>query len=155
MYLVYCPSPVGLLRLESADGARLCAVRLAAARTGPERPCPVLAETARQLAEYFAGQRRVFDLPLAAAGTPFQQRVWAALRAIPYGQTRSYGQIAAAIGSPGACRAVGMANNRNPIMIIVPCHRVIGADGRMVGYAGGVRIKEYLLRLEGFLPEKG
>lgn len=150
MYLVYYPSPVGLLRLES-DGEALCAVQLAPARTDAERPCPVLNETARQLAEYFAGQRRDFDLPLRAAGTPFQQKVWAALRAIPYGETRSYGQIAAAVGNPKASRAVGMANNRNPIMIIVPCHRVIGAGGHMVGYAGGVWIKEYLLRLEGVL----
>ena len=149
MYLACFDSPVGLLRLESSDGERLCAVRLAAARSEPERPCPVLAETARQLDEYFAGQRREFDLPLGAVGTPFQQKVWAALRAIPYGQTRSYGQIASAVGDPRASRAVGMANNRNPIMIIVPCHRVIGADGRMVGYAGGVWIKEALLRLEG------
>ena len=148
MYLAYYDSPVGLLRLES-DGDALCAVRLAPARTEPERPCPVLAETARQLGEYFAKQRRAFELPLRAAGTPFQQQVWAALRDIPYGQTRTYGQIAAAVGRPKACRAVGMANNRNPIMIIVPCHRVIGADGRMVGYAGGVWIKEALLRLEG------
>lgn len=154
MYLVYYLSPVGLLRLES-DGEALCAVQLAPARTDAERSCPVLTETARQLDEYFAGRRRAFDLPLRAAGTPFQQRVWAALRAIPYGETRSYGQIAAAVGNPKASRAVGMANNRNPIMIVVPCHRVIGADGRMVGYAGGVWIKEYLLRLEGFLPEKG
>ena len=154
MYLAYYDSPIGLLRLES-DGEALCAVQRVPARTGPERPCPVLAETARQLEEYFAGQRRAFDLPLRAAGTPFQQRVWAALRAIPYGQTRSYGQIAAAIGRPKACRAVGMANNRNPIMIIVPCDRVIGANGSMVGYAGGVWIKEYLLRLEGFLPKRG
>lgn len=150
MYLVYYPSPIGLLRLES-DGEALCAVQLAPDRTDAECPCPVLAETARQLGEYFAGRRRDFDLPLRAAGTPFQQRVWAALRAIPYGETRSYGQIAAAVGNPKACRAVGMANNRNPIMIIVPCHRVIGADGRMVGYAGGVWIKEVLLRLEGVL----
>ena len=155
MYVAYFPSPVGLLRLESADGKTLCAVRLTAARTAPECPCPVLTETTRQLTEYFAGQRQTFTLPLAATGTPFQQRVWAALRAIPYGQTRSYGQIAAAVGNPKACRAVGMANNRNPIMIIVPCHRVIGADGSLVGYAGGVHIKEYLLRLEGILPPKG
>ncbi len=155
MYVAYYPSPVGLLQLESADDDALCAVRLAAARTVPEHPCPVLTGAARQLAEYFAGRRQVFEVPLAAAGTPFQQRVWAALRTIPYGQTRSYGQVAAAIGSPKACRAVGMANNRNPIMIIVPCHRVIGADGSLVGYAGGVHIKEYLLRLEGVLPPKG
>ena len=101
-----------------------------------------------ELREYFAGTRRAFTLPLAPAGTPFQQEVWAALREIPYGETRTYGQIAARIGRPKACRAVGMANNRNPIGIVVPCHRVVGASGALVGYAAGLAVKESLLRLE-------
>jgi methylated-DNA-[protein]-cysteine S-methyltransferase len=107
-----------------------------------------LGAAGEQLAEYFAGERTQFDLPLAAAGTPFQRRVWAELRAIPYGQTASYGELARRIGSPTASRAVGMANGRNPISIFVPCHRVIGAGGTLTGYAGGVERKRYLLDLE-------
>ncbi|MDO4530376.1 MAG: methylated-DNA--[protein]-cysteine S-methyltransferase [Bacillota bacterium] len=101
-----------------------------------------------QLTEYFAGERREFDLPLQPMGTPFQQRVWEALQNIPYGETRTYGEIAKAIGKPGAARAVGMANHKNPIGILIPCHRVIGADGRLTGYAGGLEKKEFLLELE-------
>lgn len=111
-----------------------------------------------ELSEYFAGTRTVFTVPLHEQGTPFQKRVWAALRAIPYGETRSYGQIAAQIGNPKAARAVGMANNRNPIMIITPCHRVIGADGSLVGFGGGLPMKKYLLELEkrgtGCVPDR-
>lgn len=102
-----------------------------------------------QLGEYFAGERTGFDLPLAPLGTPFQQQVWKALRRIPYGRTASYGDIARGIGHPSASRAVGLANGRNPISIIVPCHRVIGTDGRLTGYAGGVERKRFLLELEG------
>lgn len=105
-------------------------------------------QAVRELTEYFAGMRTVFDVPLHEHGTPFQKRVWAALRTIPCGETRSYGQIAAQIGNPRAARAVGMANNRNPIMIITPCHRVIGADGSLVGFGSGLSMKEYLLELE-------
>ena len=101
-----------------------------------------------QLEEYFAGNRKQFDLPLAPKGTDFQKRVWKALTDIPYGETRTYGKIAAAVGNPKAARAVGMANNKNPIGIIVPCHRVVGADGKLVGYAGGMEKKEWLLNLE-------
>ena len=105
-------------------------------------------KTAMQLDEYFAGKRREFDLPLLFEGTDFQKRVWAALLTIPYGETRTYGEIAAQTGNPKACRAVGLANNRNPIAIICPCHRVIGADGSLTGYGGGLPAKEYLLALE-------
>jgi methylated-DNA-[protein]-cysteine S-methyltransferase len=108
----------------------------------------ILRQAARQVAEYFAGTRREFDLPLAADGNPFQQRVWALLRGIPYGQTRSYGELARHLGRPGAARAVGSANARNPLPIVVPCHRVIGADGTLTGYAGGLRLKAFLLELE-------
>ena len=101
-----------------------------------------------QLEEYFAGNRKQFDLPLAPKGTDFQKRVWKALTDIPYGEKRTYGEIAAAVGNPKAARAVGMANNKNPIGIIVPCHRVVGADGKLVGYAGGMEKKEWLLNLE-------
>jgi methylated-DNA-[protein]-cysteine S-methyltransferase len=111
------------------------------------------AELRRQLDGYFAGELHDFDLELSPSGSPFQLEVWRALRAIPYGQTASYGEIAAAVGQPGAARAVGGANNRNPIAIVVPCHRVIGANGSLTGYAGGLENKETLLVLEGVLPE--
>jgi methylated-DNA-[protein]-cysteine S-methyltransferase len=110
-------------------------------------------EARRQLAEYFAGQRTEFDLPLCPTGTAFQREVWAALQTIPYGQVRSYGEIAAQIGRPGASRAVGLANGRNPIAVIVPCHRVIGASGALTGYGGGLRRKRLLLDLEAGLAQ--
>lgn len=108
-------------------------------------------QTFRELTEYFAGSRREFTVPMRPSGTPFQEKVWEALRAIPYGETRSYGQIAAQIGNPKSGRAVGMANHFNPIAILIPCHRVIGANGSMTGYGGGLDIKEILLKLEGAL----
>ncbi len=101
-----------------------------------------------QLNEYFIGKRREFALPMSLEGTVFQKRVWQELKKIPFGETRSYGAIASAIGKPGAARAVGMANNRNPIPIIIPCHRVIGADGDLTGYGGGLKIKRWLLEHE-------
>jgi methylated-DNA-[protein]-cysteine S-methyltransferase len=110
---------------------------------------PVLLETERQLGEYFAGRRRTFDLPLAFEGTAFQQQVWAALLTIPFGETRSYRQIAEQIGRPSAVRAVGAANGRNPISIVAPCHRVIGSNGALTGFAGGLAVKARLLALEG------
>lgn len=109
---------------------------------------PLIKEVARQLQEYFVGHRKEFNLPLDPKGTQFQKDVWKALETIPYGQTRSYKEIAEQVGSPKAYRAVGMSNNKNPISIIIPCHRVIGANGKMVGYGGGLDIKEYLLNLE-------
>lgn len=112
-------------------------------------PTALTNEAATQLMEYFAGKRRTFSLPLAPKGTPFQKEVWQALPSIPYGQTRSYADIAAQVGRPKAYRAVGMANNRNPIPIVIPCHRVVGSSGDMVGYAYGTKIKRYLLELEG------
>ena len=101
-----------------------------------------------QITEYLEGRRREFDFPYRLRGTEFQQKVWRALRAIPYGETRTYGEVAAAVGNPRACRAVGMANHQNPILIAVPCHRVIGADGGLTGYGSGLDMKEALLRLE-------
>lgn len=109
---------------------------------------PVLIEGRRQVLEYLAGERRVFDLPLAPQGTPFQKKVWSVLQDIPYGQTRTYRGIALAVGCPRGFRAVGMACNRNPIPIIIPCHRVVGANGALTGYAGGMRLKQALLDLE-------
>jgi len=101
-----------------------------------------------QLDEYFNGKRKTFDLPIVLNGTDFQMKIWKSLQKIPYGKTQSYGELAAAIGNPKACRAAGMANNKNPIAIIVPCHRVIGQDGNLTGYAGGLEIKKQLLELE-------
>jgi methylated-DNA-[protein]-cysteine S-methyltransferase len=108
----------------------------------------LLEETARQLQRYFAGEAREFDLPLDMQGTEFQKRVWRELLAIPYGETRGYGELAAAMGAPKAVRAVGAANGANPIPIVVPCHRVIGASGKLVGYGGGLELKRRLLELE-------
>ena len=112
---------------------------------------PVIKEAFAQLSEYFSGKRKTFNLPLLLKGTDFQKQVWQALLKIPFGETRSYKQIAEAIGNPKAVRAVGMANNKNPLLIVVPCHRVIGANSKLVGYAVGLDKKEYLLRLEGSL----
>lgn len=139
-------TPIGPLTLQ-ADEAAVTAIRFGA--DGAQDVSPLLDAAEAQLREYFAGTRRTFDLPLAPRGTAFQQQVWAALRAIPYGETRTYGELAAAIGSPSASRAVGMANHHNPIPIVIPCHRVIGANGTLTGYAGGLEIKRKLLALEG------
>jgi methylated-DNA-[protein]-cysteine S-methyltransferase len=149
-------SPVGELTLV-ADAAGLAAIlwendRPGRVRLGPLREDadhPVLVETERQLGEYFAGDRRRFDVPLSFTGTDFQKRVWAALLTIPFGETRSYGEIATQLGKPSASRAVGAANGRNPISIIAPCHRVIGSSGQLTGFAGGLEAKKYLLELEG------
>lgn len=119
-----------------------------AALSGSRRDDQAVAAVARQLEEYQRGERRSFDLPLAAHGTAFQQQVWAALCRIPYGSTMSYGELALALGKPGAARAVGRANATNPIALIVPCHRVLGADGSLTGYAGGLALKAALLRFE-------
>lgn len=141
------PSPVGELTLTEENGA-LTGLYFGARPGGEEGSSPLLEEAARQLRAYFAGQRQAFSLPLAPRGTAFQLQVWQALQTIPYGEVRTYGEIARAIGKPKACRAVGMANHKNPISIIVPCHRVVGADGSLTGYGGGLAAKEFLLALE-------
>jgi methylated-DNA-[protein]-cysteine S-methyltransferase len=152
-------TPIGALRLLAEDDALVGIdfvgrAAKASSRAGPVEVAlyagdhPVLAQARRQLAEYFAGERTAFELPLRARGTDFQERVWATLAGIPYGQTRSYREIAVEIGRPGAVRAVGAANGRNPIPIVIPCHRVIGADGSLTGYGGGMAIKTWLLRHE-------
>jgi methylated-DNA-[protein]-cysteine S-methyltransferase len=139
-------SPVGPLRLLAhADELVGLYMHDQPAPNVPERRTAVLVLAAAQLAEYFAGERRVFDVPLGAKGTGFQERVWRALTQIPCGETRSYGELARAIGRPSASRAVGAANARNPIGIIVPCHRVVGATGELTGYAGGIAAKRWLL----------
>ena len=154
-------SPIGRLTL-TGDGRALTAIffeRDDRLRAGPPKSWRAddqrLRDARRQLDEYFAGKRTAFDLPLALRGTPFQMEVWRALLRIPFGATASYGAIAAAIGRPGASRAVGGANHRNPIPIIVPCHRVIGSDGSLTGYGGGEPTKRRLLALEGIsTPEQ-
>jgi len=115
---------------------------------GIKEPDALIKKAAKQLDEYFSGKRKHFDLPLHTKGTEFQHKVWTALHDIPFGETRSYKQIAEAIGHPKAHRAVGMANNKNPIWIMIPCHRVIGADGSLTGYGGGTEMKKRLIKLE-------
>ena len=152
----YLDSPVGRLLL-SADGSSLTGVHFPSSRESLAADVVVdhadspLHLACEQLLEYFAGRRQTFQLPLAAHGSNFQQRVWAELSRIPFGETISYGELALRLGDKGASRAVGLANNRNPIPIIVPCHRVIGADGSMVGFGGGLDRKQWLLRREATL----
>lgn len=161
-------SPIGQLVLAVSGGA-LTAIYFETSRHGPpslegadwveddgSRPASaVLALARRQLEEYFAGTRTTFDVPLAATGTGFEQRVWTALRAIPYGTTTSYGLLARKLGDPRATRAVGAANGKNPIPIIVPCHRVVGARGELTGFGGGIDRKRWLLEHEGALMRLG
>ena len=152
-YYATVDSPIGELFL-AGDGESLGILYMSDAKDyshayeGRTEDVAALQPAIDQLAAYFAGDRREFDLKLNPAGTDFQRDVWNALSAIPYGETRSYGEIAAQVGKPRAARAVGMANNRNPIAVIVPCHRVIGADGSLTGYGGGLGRKELLLELE-------
>ena len=148
-------SPIGPLTLVAAKGA-LLEVQFAEPGARASRPRqalePVLEACAEQLAEYFGGRRKSFELPLAPQGTEFQRAVWSALAAIPFGELRSYSDIARDIGRPRAVRAVGAANGRNPLPIIVPCHRVIGSDGTLTGFAGGLEAKRRLLQLEKSWP---
>jgi len=147
-----CASPVGPLTLVEREGC-LVAVHFGADVPATEAPTDLLAEASRQLTGYFDGARRRFELPLNLAGSTFQRRVWAALRTIPYGETVSYGELARQVGAPGEAREVGGAVGRTPTPIVVPCHRVIGADGSLVGYGGGLPRKRALLDLEqGVLP---
>lgn len=151
-------SPVGPLLLAASDDG-LHAIEfnrsrhpVPRGRDWREGDHPLLREARRQLDEYFAGRRRAFELPLAPHGTGFQREVWHALATIPYGETLSYAQLAARVGRPRAMRAVGAANGRNPLPIVLPCHRVIGADGSLTGFGGGLDTKRFLLELEGALP---
>lgn len=152
-------SPIGTLRIVADDIAirsitleeRQKSVDVQIAPESFSKPTPLIDETIRQLDQYFSKTRTTFDLPLDPEGTVFQKQVWAALRNIPYGQTRTYKEIAQAIDCPHGYRAVGLANNRNPIIIVIPCHRVIGSNGSLIGYRGGLSVKEELLKLEGAL----
>ena len=148
------PFPFGQLKIGYEDGAVTLLKRTE--EPAREEGRTELTDLAfGQITEYLEGRRREFDFPYRLRGTEFQQKVWRALRAIPYGETRTYGEIAAAVGNPKAARAVGMANHQNPILIAVPCHRVIGADGSLVGYGSGLDMKEALLRLEKRVHEQG
>lgn len=158
MKLVYkiMDSPVGKLKLVASDKGLVAILwendsprRVRLGELVEDAGHPVLRETERQLEEYFAGRRRSFSLALDMRGTRFQNDVWEALLAIPFGETRSYGQLAKQLGNPKATRAVGAANGRNPISIVVPCHRVIGSSGKLTGFAGGLDTKAHLLKLEG------
>lgn len=153
IYFDVHPSPIGELLLRS-DGQALTGLQMEESNhpvhptaSWIRDPAP-FRKVCRQLDEYFAGTRTAFDLPLAPEGTPFQTRVWRALRAIPYGEKAGYGEIAARIGAPGAARAVGGANGRNPIAIVIPCHRVVGSNGSLTGFGGGLDRKRFLLELE-------
>ena len=152
-YYQYMETPIGKLLL-AGDGDSLTLLGFPGGSMArrhesdwKQDPAP-FAEVRQQLDQYFAGQRQQFDLPLAPQGTEFQQRVWAALQEIPFGETWSYGQLARHIGKPKASRAVGAANGLNPIPVIIPCHRVIGASGKLTGFGGGLDAKRYLLNLE-------
>jgi methylated-DNA-[protein]-cysteine S-methyltransferase len=148
------PSPVGTLLLVS-NGAALTGLSLSNLTPPPtsvlKEEAEPFPEVLRQLDAYFSGDLTRFDVPLAPTGTPFQKRVWEALQTIPYGETTTYGAIAAQLGVPNACRAVGTANGSNPISILIPCHRVVGANGKLTGYSGGLSVKAALLKQEGVL----
>jgi len=148
-------SPVGNLKLVASDEGLVAILwqneklsRVPLNELVEDTVHPILLDTERELGEYFAGKRKTFSVPLDMRGTSFQKNVWQALLAIPFGETRSYGQLAKQLGNPQAMRAVGAANGRNPISIIVPCHRVIGSSGKLTGFAGGLETKAYLLNLE-------
>ena len=147
-YAAVMDSPIGLLTLVEEDGA-LTEVRFGQrCDDAKQQETPLLLQTVRELDEYFGGLRQSFTVPLAPRGTSFQQQCWQALVQIPYGETRTYAQQAAMIGKPKACRAVGMGHHHNPLPIVIPCHRVVGKNGKLTGYAGGLDIKEKLLNIE-------
>ena len=155
LFFMEIDSPVGVLKLVANDISLIAVLwenetpnRVRLAELIENKQHPILLETKKQLSEYFEGQRKIFDLPLDFEGTEFQQKVWQALLTIPFGETRSYKDIAEQIGNVKAVRAVGAANGKNPISIIAPCHRVVGANGKLVGFAGGLENKDVLLKLE-------
>lgn len=150
MCRIWVQSPIGPLTLMGTEDA-LTEIAFGGVEDGTEVSSPVLVQAAQELAEYFDRKRRAFSVPLAPQGTEFQKKVWNALREVPYGTTVSYKDIAVRLGKPGAAIAVGQANSRNPIPIIIPCHRIIGAGGKLVGYTGGLEIKKALLAVEGVL----
>ena len=140
-------SPIGVVRLTESDGF-ITRIELTDTADAPTTPTPLFYEAEQQIMAYLEGKRKQLDFPIRMVGTPFQQRVWRALQRIPYGTTCTYGEIATAVGNPRASRAVGMACNRNPLLLIVPCHRVVGANGTLTGFAYGTDAKQWLLELE-------
>ena len=148
LHYAYMATPVGMLTIAEEDGFITNIAFGQRTFDGILGENALICKAKAQLEEYFAGTRKDFDLPLDMKGTDFQKRVWSALTAVPYGRTASYKDIARMVDSPKGFRAVGMANNRNPIVIVVPCHRIVGANGSMTGYAGGIEAKEFLLELE-------
>ena len=152
MFQLLIDSPIGPLTLSGTETA-LTKLTFGDVRQAGTCSAPVLEQAARELSEYFSGTRREFTVPLAPEGSDFQQKVWAALRSVPYGTTASYKDIAVQTGKPGAAVAVGQANSKNPIPIIIPCHRIIGTNGKLTGYTGGLHIKKALLQLEGIAAE--
>jgi methylated-DNA-[protein]-cysteine S-methyltransferase len=156
LFYKFMNSPVGKLKLVASDKGLVAILwqnerpnRVPLTELVEDADLPILTKAEQQLNEYFAGKRKTFNLPLDMRGTPFQKNVWEALLAIPFGETRSYGDLAKQLGTPSASRAVGAANGRNPISIVVPCHRVIGSSGKLTGFAGGLETKAHLLGLEG------
>ena len=148
LHYVYMNTPVGVLTI-AEEGGFITNIAFGERNfDGIMGENAVISQAKAQLEEYFAGARREFDLPLDMRGTDFQKRVWSALLTVPYGRTATYKDVAIKAGSPKGARAVGMANNKNPIVIVVPCHRIVGADGSLVGFAGGIDTKRFLLELE-------
>lgn len=147
MYYWIYDTPLGIITITANDNA-VTGITFGALAAGEKRETQIIKKARSQLSEYLDGKRKSFDVPMEAKGTQFQKKVWEALCAVAYGSTKSYKEIAAAVGNVKACRAVGMANNKNPIPIFIPCHRVIGADGSLIGYGAGLDVKEQLLALE-------
>ena len=147
MLYSYFKSPIGLVEI-GGTASEVTSLNFVESRRQKAESCPFLDRAAKQIAEYFEGKRRVFDVPISYQGTNFQERVWGRLLRVPFGKTASYQDIARGVGNPLAVRAVGAANGKNPISLIVPCHRIIGSNGRLVGYGGGLWRKEWLLKHE-------
>jgi methylated-DNA-[protein]-cysteine S-methyltransferase len=148
MFCSYFKSPIGLVQI-GGTASEVTAIDFVERRRQKSESNPLIDRAAKQVAEYFTGKRQVFDVPISYQGTAFQERVWAQLLRVPFGKTASYQDIARRVGSPLAVRAVGAANGKNPISLIVPCHRIIGSNGKLVGYGGGLWRKEWLLKHEG------
>ena len=147
MVTCYYQTKIGRIKI-AQEGDAIVEINVTDSEEKSERETPLIKKTIKELEEYFEGKRKIFDIPISIKGTEFQEKVWEALLKIPYGETKSYEDIAKMVGCPKGARAVGMANHNNKIIIIIPCHRVIGKNGKLVGYAGGLPVKEKLLQIE-------
>lgn len=147
MITCYYQTKIGRIKI-AQEGDAIVEINVTDSEEKSERETPLIKKTIKELEEYFEGKRKIFDIPISIKGTEFQEKVWEALLKIPYGETKSYEDIAKMVGCPKGARAVGMANHNNKIIIIIPCHRVIGKNGKLVGYAGGLPVKEKLLQIE-------